>query len=362
MRGSRVSALVYARACVQGSWVGGGGGGGGRGGGGGGGGGVGGSGWEKRRRTCGTSGRGTVLGPRGWARAGTGGGACWGCGGSGEDGRGEAHAICPGSLRHPSLTSADRPCSSTGTTVLSRYVRIGAVCRFILFCTAIAAFSADLPWAHRPHQARQRAKSQGAGARGAMRGLAGWLAGWLARLLGVIVAGARLGRLGLAWLLLHWDLLVRHTRLRPARQRAEGGAWRWASMLITYACAAPSPPPSAEAACVGRVGRCARGGRGAANGWWHAKQSDVLYSSCTCLCPCPCTCTCVVNKIFKTRPNTPRKSNSDSMVRSANSALSALFPRRPSIRTYHPSTLLGLPGRRRRDQEEKEGRGRRWHR
>jgi hypothetical protein len=149
-----------------------------------------------------------------------------------------------------------------------------------------------------------------------MRGLAGWLAGWLARLLGVIVAGARLGRLGLAWLLLHWDLLVRHTRLRPARQRAEGGAWRWASMLITYACAAPSPPPSAVAACVGRVGRCARGGRGAANGWWHAKQSYVLV---LVLCPCPCTVrVLVVNKTCKTRPNTPRKINSDSMVCSAN--------------------------------------------
>ncbi|KOO33450.1 hypothetical protein Ctob_013771 [Chrysochromulina tobinii] len=44
---------------------------------------------------------------------------------------------------HRSLTSAERPCRRTGTTVESRYVRIGAVCRFILFCMPIAAFSAE---------------------------------------------------------------------------------------------------------------------------------------------------------------------------------------------------------------------------
>jgi superfamily II DNA/RNA helicase len=44
---------------------------------------------------------------------------------------------------HRSLTRAESPCSSTGTTVESRYVRIGAVCRFILFCMPIACFSAD---------------------------------------------------------------------------------------------------------------------------------------------------------------------------------------------------------------------------
>ena len=49
-----------------------------------------------------------------------------------------------GRVTHRSLTSAERPCSRTGTTVESRYVRIGAVCRFILFCTPIAAFSAPL--------------------------------------------------------------------------------------------------------------------------------------------------------------------------------------------------------------------------
>ena len=50
------------------------------------------------------------------------------------------HAMCSPAWPHRSLTSAERPCNSTGTTVESRYVRIGAVCRFILFCTPIAAF------------------------------------------------------------------------------------------------------------------------------------------------------------------------------------------------------------------------------
>lgn len=71
-------------------------------------------------------------------------------------GRGEAHCCFCGSccrrkvaknsvgLGGRSLTRAERPCSSTGTTVESKYVRMGAVCKFILFCTPMAAFSAPL--------------------------------------------------------------------------------------------------------------------------------------------------------------------------------------------------------------------------
>ena len=117
----------------------------------------------------------------------------------------------------------------------------------------------------RPHQRFRATRSdlgQGSGA----RCVAG--AGWLARLIGVIVAGARLGRLGLAWLLLHGDLLVRHTRLdlRGRGQRERLGAGRRCS---THARGALSPP-SSLAACVGRSARCACGGLGLAaraNGW-----------------------------------------------------------------------------------------------
>jgi hypothetical protein len=51
-----------------------------------------------------------------------------------------------------SFTSCERPCSRIGTTVESKYARIGNACCVNLLCTAVAAFSAAAPWRERQEE------------------------------------------------------------------------------------------------------------------------------------------------------------------------------------------------------------------
>ena len=48
-----------------------------------------------------------------------------------------------GGSQHLCFTKSDKPCSRMGTTVWSRYVRIGKACASIFSCASVAAFSAS---------------------------------------------------------------------------------------------------------------------------------------------------------------------------------------------------------------------------
>lgn len=106
-----------------------------------------------------------------------------------------------------------------GTTVESRYVRIGAVCRFILFCVAIAAFCACAPYSNRDAPV-------GAAAGAAADRLAN-------RLVRVVKPSAWLGRLG--------DHVLRLRLLVTCR----GGGAAAQATLATAAHARKSWPPIA---------------------------------------------------------------------------------------------------------------------
>ena len=82
--------------------------------------------------------------------------------------RADEGMVAKGLAAHRSLTSAESPCRRTGTTVESRYVRIGAVCRFILFCMPIAAFSAED--ACGSHRESVRGEATGGDSRGPRQG------------------------------------------------------------------------------------------------------------------------------------------------------------------------------------------------
>ena len=144
-----------------------------------------------------------------------------------------SHAACSVVHTHRSLTRAERPCSSTGTTVESKYVRMGAVCKFILFCTPMAAFSAPLACGEPLETGKVQAKWD---LMAWKRGNHAWLppkelgfgVAFASHLLRVVRSRASLRRLqrrrcrGVLWCVLHIFLLLCAfflRRAKPARVR-----------------------------------------------------------------------------------------------------------------------------------------------